>query len=64
MAAQVLKFDGLVFENTSYAFIPIFLGGLKFEQQTIIYEQFTFRGIFFEWLNINDSNALFAFSGL
>ena len=64
MAAQVLKFDGLVFEDTPYAFAPFFWGGLKFEQQTIIYEQFTFRGIFFEWLNTNDSNALFAFSGL
>ena len=64
MAAQVLKFDGLVFENTPYAFIPINFDGLKFEQQTIIYEQFTFGGIFFELLNINDSNAFFAFSGL
>ena len=64
MAAQVLKFDGLVFESSDVPSTPIIFDGLKFEQQTIIYEQFTFRGIFFELLNINDSNSLFAFSGL
>ena len=64
MAAQVLKFNGLVFESSNTPNAPIIFNGLNFEQQTIIYEQFTFRGIFFEWLNINDSDALFAFSGL
>ena len=64
MAAQVLKFDGLVFESSNAPNAPIIFDGLKFEQQPIIYEQFTFGGIFFEWLNINDSNSLFAFSGL
>ena len=64
MAAQVLNFDGLVFESSNAPNAPIIFDGLKFEQQTIIYEQFTFGGIFFELLNINDSNSFFAFSGL
>jgi len=63
MAAQVLKFDGLVFESQSIPTETVYFGGLKFEQETQVFEQFVFTGFVLEILQENLDNAIFCFGG-
>ena len=64
MAAQVLKFDGLVFESQNVPTEPVYFGGLKFEQETQVFEQFVFTGFVLEILQENLDNAIFCFGGI
>ena len=64
MAAQVLKFDGLIFESQNVLFEPVYFGGLKFEQETQVFEQFVFTGFVLEILQENLDNAIFCFGGI
>ena len=64
MAAQVLKFDGLVFESQSIPTETVYFGGLKFEQETQVFEQFNFTGFVLENLQENLDNAIFCFGGI
>ena len=64
MAAQVLKFDGLIFESQNVPTELVYFGGLKFEQETQVFEQFVFTGFVLEILQENLDNAIFCFGGI
>ena len=64
MAAQVLNFEGLIFESQNVLAEPVYFGGLKFEQETQVFEQFVFTGFVLEILQENLDNAIFSFGGI